>query len=53
MSNSHTNPGWMKAWPATGPIGKQDKAPDEAKAKGWTVADMKNDRKFIYPFENK
>jgi len=23
---------------------------DEAKAKGWTVVDMKNDWKIIYPF---
>lgn len=25
----------------------------EAKAKGWTVVDMKNEWKIIYPFEKK
>jgi hypothetical protein len=30
-------------------IGRLDKALDEAKAKGWTVVDMKNDWKVIYP----
>lgn len=34
-------------------IGKLDKALDEAMAKGWTVVDMKNDWKIIYPFEKK
>lgn len=32
-------------------IGKFDKGLDEAKEKGWTVIDMKNDWKIIYPFE--
>jgi len=32
-------------------IGKLDKGLDEAKEKGWTVIDMKNDWKAIYPFE--
>ncbi|MGB5895363.1 MAG: HAD family hydrolase, partial [Ignavibacteriaceae bacterium] len=32
-------------------IGKLDKALDEANEKGWTVVDMKNDWKIIYPFE--
>jgi len=30
-------------------IGKLDKGLDEAKAKGWTVVDMKNDWSVIYP----
>ena len=30
-------------------IGRLDKALDEARAKGWTVVDMKNDWKQIYP----
>ena len=34
------------------PIGKLDKALDEARAKGWTVVTMKNDWTIIYPFEN-
>jgi len=32
-------------------IGRLDKALDEAKARGWTVVDMKADWKKIYPFE--
>ena len=32
-------------------IGTLDKALDEAKAKGWTVVDMKKDWKRIFPFE--
>ena len=31
-------------------VGRLDKALDEAEAKGWTVVDMKNDWKRIYPF---
>lgn len=34
-------------------IGKLDKGLDEAFEKGWTVIDMKNDWKLIYPFEVK
>jgi phosphoglycolate phosphatase-like HAD superfamily hydrolase len=33
------------------PLGVLDKALTEAKAKGWTVVDMKQDWKRIYPFE--
>ncbi len=32
-------------------IGKLDKGLDEANEKGWTVIDMKNDWKVVYPFE--
>ncbi len=34
-------------------IGRLDKAPDEAQAKGWSVVDMKNDWKIIFPFGSK
>ena len=34
-------------------IGQLDKAWDEAAAKGWTLIDMKNDWKQIFPFGNK
>jgi hypothetical protein len=34
-------------------IGKLDKGLDEAKAKGWTIADMKDDWKAIFPPEKK
>ena len=32
-------------------IGRLDKGLDEAQKKGWTVVDMKQDWKVIYPFE--
>jgi hypothetical protein len=32
-------------------VGKLDKAFDEAKAMGWTVVDMKNDWRRIFPFQ--
>jgi hypothetical protein len=34
-------------------VGRLDKALDEAQAKGWTVVDMKNDWKTIFPFEKR
>jgi hypothetical protein len=34
-------------------IGQLDKALDEANAKGWTVVDMKNDWRCVFPFERK
>jgi len=35
------------------PLGKLEKGLVEAKAKNWTVVDMKQDWKFIFPFEKK
>jgi len=32
-------------------IGQLDKPLDEANAKGWTVVDMKNDWRRVFPFE--
>ena len=32
-------------------IGRLDMALDEAGAKGWTVVDMKNDWRRVFPFE--
>jgi phosphoglycolate phosphatase-like HAD superfamily hydrolase len=32
-------------------IGRLDKALDEGMAKGWTIVDMKNDWKVIYPYQ--
>jgi hypothetical protein len=32
-------------------VGRLDKGLDEAHEKGWTVVDMKNDWKVVYPFE--
>jgi hypothetical protein len=34
-------------------IGHLDKALDAAQAEGWTVVDMKNDWKTIFPFGSK
>jgi hypothetical protein len=33
------------------PVGRPDKALDEAPKAGWVVVDMKKDWKVIYPFE--
>ncbi|TPV35601.1 haloacid dehalogenase-like hydrolase [Paucihalobacter ruber] len=41
------------AYDRTSSVGKLDKGLDEASEKGWTVIDMKNDWKVIYPFELK
>ena len=47
----HTDAEREWAYDRTSSIGRLDKALDEAQAKGWTVVDMKNDWKIIYPFE--
>jgi phosphoglycolate phosphatase-like HAD superfamily hydrolase len=47
----HTDAAREWAYDRQSSIGKLDKALDEAKAKGWTVVDMKNDWKRIFAFE--
>ncbi len=47
----HTDAKREWAYDRASSIGHLDKALDEARAKGWTVVDMKNDWKIIYPFE--
>jgi len=47
----HTDANREWAYDRTSSIGQLDKALDEAKAKGWTVIDMKIDWKRIFPFE--
>jgi phosphoglycolate phosphatase-like HAD superfamily hydrolase len=47
----HTDDTREWAYDRKSPIGKLDKALDEARARGWTVADMKNDWRRIFPFE--
>ncbi len=47
----HTDAEREWAYDRESPIGKLDKGLDEAKAKGWTVVDMKNDWKRIFAFE--
>lgn len=49
----HTDAAREYAYDRNSAVGKLDKALDEATAKGWTVVDMKNDWKVIYPFELK
>jgi phosphoglycolate phosphatase-like HAD superfamily hydrolase len=46
----HTDADREWAYDRKSHIGKLDKGLDEAKAKGWTVVDMKNDWKKIYPW---
>ena len=45
----HTDAEREYAYDRQSKIGKLDKAWDEAKAKGWTVVDMKQDWKTIFP----
>jgi hypothetical protein len=49
----HTDGEREWAYDRTSPFGRLDKALDEARARGWTVVDMKNDWKTIYAFEKK
>jgi phosphoglycolate phosphatase-like HAD superfamily hydrolase len=47
----HTDESREWAYDRKSPIGQLDKALDEANARGWTVADMKNDWRRVFPFE--
>jgi hypothetical protein len=47
----HTDSDREWAYDRDSHIGRLDKGLDEAREKGWTIADMKNDWKVIYPFE--
>ncbi len=49
----HTDGEREWAYDRQAPLGRLDRALDEARAKGWTVVDMKNDWKTIFPFGNK
>jgi phosphoserine phosphatase len=49
----HTDAGREWAYDRASSIGRLDKALDEAAAKGWTVVDMKNDWRTIYPVERR
>ena len=49
----HTDADREWAYDRDSSIGRLDKALDEAHAKGWTVVDMKNDWKTIFPFGSK
>jgi hypothetical protein len=45
----HTDAEREYAYDRKSPVGKLDKALDEAGAKGWTVVSMKNDWAVIFP----
>jgi phosphoglycolate phosphatase-like HAD superfamily hydrolase len=47
----HTDAEREWAYDRASSIGRLDKGLDEARARGWTVADMKRDWKRIFPFE--
>ncbi len=49
----HTDAVREYAYDRNSPVGRLDKAWDEAMRRKWLVADMKNDWKVIYPFELK
>ena len=49
----HTDAEREWAYDRTSFIGRLDKALDAARAEGWTVVDMKNDWKTIFPFGSK
>ena len=49
----HTDAAREYAYDRDSKFGRLDKALDEAKARGWTVVDMKTDWKVIFPFEKK
>jgi phosphoglycolate phosphatase-like HAD superfamily hydrolase len=49
----HTDAVREYAYDRNSPIGRLDKAWDEAARRGWIVVDMKADWKVIYPFEMK
>jgi hypothetical protein len=49
----HTDAEREWAYDRQSSIGRLDKALDEAKAKGWTVVDMRQDWKVIHPFESR
>jgi len=47
----HTDAEREWAYDRASPVGKLDKALDEANAKGWSVVDMKRDWKQVFPFD--
>jgi phosphoglycolate phosphatase-like HAD superfamily hydrolase len=49
----HTDAAREYAYDRNSPVGRLDKAWDEAIRRHWVLADMKNDWKVIYPFELK
>ena len=48
----HTDAEREWAYDRKSSIGRLDKALDEAKAKGWTVVDMRREWKRVFPFDS-
>ena len=48
----HTDAEREWAYDRTSPIGRLDKALDQAHEEGWAIADMKRDWKVVYPAES-
>jgi phosphoserine phosphatase len=48
----HTDAEREWAYDRESPVGRLDKALDEARAKGWTVVDMKRDWRVVYPWQS-
>jgi len=48
---NHTDAEREWAYDRDSSVGRLDKGLDEAEAKGWTVIDMKNDWKTVFPFQ--
>jgi phosphoglycolate phosphatase-like HAD superfamily hydrolase len=49
----HTDGEREWAYDRASPVGRLDKGLDEARTKGWTVADMRSDWNRIFPFEKR
>jgi hypothetical protein len=49
----HTDAAREWAYDRKSGVGRLDRALDEAKARGWTVVDMKDDWRRVFPFEGK
>ncbi len=49
----HTDASREWAYDRSSPIGRLDEALDQALARGWTVVDMKQDWKIVFPFEKR
>lgn len=47
----HTDADREWAYDRESPVGRLDKALDEAREKGWTIVDMQRDWKVVYPYE--
>jgi hypothetical protein len=48
----HTDAGREWAYDRESPVGRLDKALDEAREKGWTVVDMQREWRTIFRWEN-